>query len=111
MPKPKDDNRDVFDKALDVAFPIGVAATGAYLGAKGGKLIGRRVAKKAIKQDRAESRGKYGPDDQGPMSAQEAREFTRGAERGFGAMGAMTIGAPAGLAAHQYRQGKKQRRK
>lgn len=98
----QEDNRDVFEKALDVAFPAAVTLTGAYAGGKIGKRVGNRIARKTIAEDRAMGGN--------VMSAEEAAKFTRAAERGMGAMGVMTVAPMAGMAAFDYRQAKKRRK-
>jgi hypothetical protein len=100
--KEQEDNRDIFDKVLDVAFPTAVALTGAYVGAKGGARVGGRIAKSAIKKDRAMGGN--------AMTREEAEQFTKTARRSMGAMGAMTVAPMAGIAAHDYRQAKKRRK-
>ena len=96
-----DDNRDVFEKALDVVFPATVGLTGGYVGARIGSRIGNRIAKNAVRKDRAMGGN--------VMSRKEAEEFAATARRSMGAMGAMTLGPIAGVTADNYRKQKRRK--
>lgn len=115
MAKPKDDSRDVFDKALDYAPEIGGAVAGGALL----RRFGRRVMKKGPHQtvERPKKGETFGGLDYGPgaiimrpSTAAEVRAQIRNAGRVgvvVGALGGGGVGAGASYATDYRKRRKK----
>lgn len=107
--KKKDEGRDVFETALDIALPVGI--TGAAM--LGSRKVFRGIARKAIKADDAERAAaggaRLGPRDPGPMTKAERAQYLRDANvMGTGA-GAL-VGVPVGYGVYHERQERRKKK-
>jgi len=117
MAKDKEDNRDIFEKALDYAVPV----AGAYLGMKAGSRIasGGKRAEKAMRANQAKNRAASAKavkdgDGQAAIDAdRRARYDSDDLERHYRGriVGGGAGGLAGGIASHNIQQNEKKRRK